>query len=161
MSDSNTKSNCFSTQEDKIIKSTLILCDNNERKLSIIEKLKSYIEKMESLSCDDVAKVRIINDLKFVISSIKKLYDVSKHYLKEVYPSTNQTEEAYKQIYRRIKDASTDVARILFGMQNNNKEKSTNVRLTILSFTTAGDNLIEHHIDVPHPKDDVCKQKDL
>ena len=89
MSDSNTKSKYFSTREDKIIKSTLILCDDNERKLSIVEKLKSCIEKVEGLSCDDVAKVRIVNDLKFVISSIKKSHDVSKHHLKEVNPSAN------------------------------------------------------------------------
>ena len=110
MRDSNTKSKYFLTRQDKIIKSTLILCDNNERKLSIVEKLKSCVEKFEVLSCDNVAKVSIVNDLKFVLSSIKKLGDVSKHHLKEVNPSANQTEEAYKRIYRRTKNASTDVA---------------------------------------------------
>ena len=161
MSNSNTKLKCFSTQEDKIIKSTLILCDDNERKLSIVEKLKSCIKKVKSLSCNDVAKVRIVNNLKFVISSIKKSHDVSKHHLKEVNPSANQTKEAYKRIYRRIKDVSTDVARILFNIQNNKKEKSTNIRLTIPSFTTVDNNPIERHIDVPYSKDDVYKPKEL
>ena len=86
---------------------------------------------------------------------------MSKYHLKEVNSSANQTEEAYKRIYRRTKDVSTDVARILFDIQNNNKEKSTNVRLTILSFTTIGDNPIECYIDVPCPKDNIYKPKEL
>ena len=86
---------------------------------------------------------------------------MSKHYLKEVNPSANQTEEAYKRICRNTKDASTDVARILFDMQNNNNEKSANIRLTIPSFTAVGNNPIERHIDVPRPKDDAYKPKEL
>ena len=161
MSDSNTKSKDFSTREDKIIKSTLILCDDNKRKMSIVEKLKFCIEKIEGLRCDNVTKLDITNDLELVISSIKKSYNLSKHHLKQVNLSANQTEETYERISKRTKNASADVARILFNMQNNHTEKSNNIRLTIPNFTAAGDNPIEQHIDTPRPKHDFYKPKEL
>ena len=78
----------FSNREEKIIKSTLMLCEDNKRKKSMLENLNSCIAKTEGLTCNEIVK-----SIKHVYSSIKHLYESSKHHLKQLSPRANQTEE--------------------------------------------------------------------
>ena len=82
--------------------------------------------------------------------------------MKQVNLSANQTEEAYERISKRKTDASADVARMLFSMQNNEVEKSNTIRLTIPYTPSAGkNNFIPQHLDIPSPENNFYKPKEI
>ena len=80
--------------------------------------------------------------------------------MKQVNPSANQTEEAYERISKRKEDASADASRGLFSTQNNEAEKLNSIRLTIPHVPSAGKSILKH-VDMPHPKNDFCRPKEI
>ena len=88
----------FSTREDKIIRSTLILCEDNNKQLILIDNLKSCLAKKERLECDSEIKLDLIKSLNNISSSMKDSHELSKFHLKKVNHNTSQIEEAYERI---------------------------------------------------------------
>ena len=61
----------LSTKEDKVIKSTLLLYEDNENILKLIDCLKSHMSKIEGLSYDESIKTNLIRTIGHVSNSIE------------------------------------------------------------------------------------------
>ena len=71
------------SSKDKVIKSKILLLNDNKKKLYLPDKLNSYIDKIYELKYIDNIKLNIRNVLKFIVLLINKLYKISKEYLKK------------------------------------------------------------------------------
>ena len=74
MSGRSKKAEELSTKEDKIIKSTLFLLQDNKLKFDTFSKLNKVRSTIEGLEFDDKTKLDLIQSINSVSSSIKKSY---------------------------------------------------------------------------------------
>ena len=72
MSGSSTKAKELSTKEDKIIRSTIFLLEDNKLKLDVVNKLNKVTSTIEGLYFDDKRKLDFIQSTNSVSSSIKQ-----------------------------------------------------------------------------------------
>ena len=71
MSNSDGKNKVFSTREDRIIKSTLLLYDDNDNKIKWIQSLKSCARNLEALEFDKMIQLDLIETLNHKSNCIK------------------------------------------------------------------------------------------
>jgi len=79
----------FSTREDKIIKSTIVLYEDNEKKVKVINDLKFCLSKCDELECDEVFKTDLIKTLNDISNYIQESYKINQHHIRQVNPSAN------------------------------------------------------------------------
>ena len=154
MSDNNASNK--STAEDKKMKATWLLLDDNEQKLKSAEKLKASIDKLSmSLQFDDDDDHQTMSDLMEVHSNIKSSYDVSKRNLHQINPEAKQIEEARKRMKASADAESIDVAEALCSMHQrvDNNPKTVRLKLTYLKSENFRykNKSIKDHIDLPVP----------
>ena len=79
---------------------------------------------VNELEFDQVIKDHLINSINNSSNCIQESCKISKYHIRQVNPSVNQTEEAYKRITKFKNNTKENVARILFNMHYNNAETS-------------------------------------
>ena len=150
----------LATKEDKVIKSTLLLYEDNENKLKLIDCLKSHMSKIEGLSCDESIKSDLIRIIEHVSNSIKVSHKLNFIQLKNTNPSAHQTQEACERIKKGKQKANEDAVCMLINMLNSCNESNTTIRVKLpTTKDKCAKNLqILNFIDLLSPKNGLlCK----
>ena len=122
-------SNTPSMREDNLIKSTLILMQDNEKKLNSVLALNNLLSKIKYVCLEKNVEENLAEHVESIISSTKNSYELTKHHLKKVNPSAHQTEEACNRILKKKDNPSADIVHILVNMHNSNVKNTSNLRV--------------------------------
>ena len=108
MSDS--KERNLSTKEDKKIKYTLLLLEDNDQKLALIEKLRACMDKMSKFLIDDNEKQSLTCELNSMSNSMLSSHELNKTSLNKINAQAKQIEESCKRIKTSREADSIDAA---------------------------------------------------
>ena len=107
--------NKWSSKEDKIIKSTLVLLNDNKHKLRLVEELNECAVMIKGNNMQSSSLIYVVGKINSVSADIKKSHDAHKHHLNQVNPNAKLIAEAYERMERNRALEKTDAANILLG----------------------------------------------